>query len=187
MRANNLILPGITFSILLLYIFTNFISSPRIVWASNADLASEASPVMENSNPGLSPQFPNSIQQWKEIIERNANKFNLDANLIGSVILQESGGNPLAYSSSGAAGLMQVMPKDGLAASFVCEDNPCFQSRPSMQELYDPQFNIEYGSKMLSGLFIRYGDWREALRAYGPIDVYYEYADIVLQIFNINH
>ena len=187
MKAKNLILPGITISVLFLYLFTSLISDPRVVWASNADSMSESPSVIEDSKLGLSSQFPNSIQQWKEIIERSAINFNLDANLIASVILQESGGNPLAYSSSGAVGLMQVMPKDGLAASFICDGNPCFQFRPSMQELYDPQFNIEYGSKMLSGLFIRYGDWREALRAYGPIDVYYEYADIVLQIFNINH
>jgi soluble lytic murein transglycosylase-like protein len=187
MRANNLILPGITFSILLLYLFTNLISSPRVVWASNADPTSESLPVMENSKPGLKPQFPNSIQQWKDIIEHNAIDFNLDANLIASVILQESGGNPLAYSSSGAVGLMQVMPNDGLATRFNCDGGPCFRFRPSMQELYDPQFNIEYGSKMLSELYVRYGDWREALRAYGPMDVYYGYADIVLQIFNTVH
>jgi soluble lytic murein transglycosylase-like protein len=184
MRANNLLLPGITFSILILYLFTSLISAPQVVWASKTESTSDSPPMVEDSRPGLSPQFPNSIQQWKEIIERYAINFNLDANLIASVVLQESGGNPLAYSSSGAVGLMQVMPKDGLAASFICDGDPCFRFRPSMQELYDPQFNIEYGSKMLSGLFFHYGDWREALRAYGPMDVFYEYADIVLQIFN---
>jgi hypothetical protein len=184
MRAKNLILPGITISVLFLYLFTSLISTPRVVWASNADSMSESPTVMEDSKPELSHLYPDSIQQWKEIIESNAINFNLDANLIAAVMLQESGGNPLAFSSSGAVGLMQVMPKDGMAASFICDGDPCFRFRPSMQELYNPRFNIEYGSKMLSGLFIHYGDWREALRAYGPMDVFYEYADIVLQIFN---
>ena len=167
-----------------LFLFTSLISSPRVVWASNAGYSVISPLTAKNSNLGLNPKFPNFIQQWKEIIEHNAINFNLDANLIASVILQESGGDPLAYSSSGAVGLMQVMPRDGLAAGFICDGNPCFQSRPSMQELYDPHFNIEYGSKMLKGLINKYGDWRETLRAYGPMDVGYEYADLVLLIQN---
>ena len=184
MKAKTLIFPGIIISILFLYLFTSLISTPQVVWASNTEPSPDPSPVAENSESGLSPKFPISIQQWKEIIELNAKYFNLDANLIASVILQESGGNPLAYSSSGAVGLMQVMPRDGLAAGFICNENPCFRSRPSMQELYDPQFNIEYGSKMLIGLINEYGDWREALHTYGPMDVGYEYANLVLLIQN---
>lgn len=53
-----------------------------------------------------------------------------------------------------------------------------------MQELYDPEFNIAYGTKMLSGLISYYGDLREALKAYGPKDVGYYYADIILNILN---
>jgi len=44
--------------------------------------------------------------------------------LIAAVILQESGGDPSAYSSSGAVGLMQVMPRDGIAAEFMCVNGP---------------------------------------------------------------
>jgi soluble lytic murein transglycosylase-like protein len=106
----------------------------------------------------------------------------VDANLIAAVILQESGGDPLAFSVSGAVGLMQVMPRDGLAASFYCNGKSCFQSRPSIQELSNPQFNIEYGTGMLKNLFTQFGSWREALHAYGPIDVGYDYADRVLLI-----
>jgi soluble lytic murein transglycosylase-like protein len=182
MKAKNLVIPGLIISILFLYLFTSLISTPQVAWASNADPTLSPPPVIENSKLGLSSKFPNSIKQWKEIIELNAIEFNLDANLIASVIFQESGGDPLAYSSSGAVGLMQVMPRDGLAAGFICEGNPCFRSRPSMQELYDPLFNIEYGSKMLMGLINKFGDWREVLRAYGPMDVSYEYADLVMQI-----
>ncbi len=98
-------------------------------------------------------------------------------------MLQESGGNADAYSKSGAVGLMQVMPKDGLAASFQCSGGPCFSARPSMQELYDPEFNISYSTHMMAGLIQKFGDVREALRAYGPMDMGYGYADIVLNIY----
>ena len=184
MKAKNMVIPGIIISNLFLYLFISLISAPQVVWASNAGPTLNPPPTSENFKIELSPKFPNSIQQWKEFIERNAIKFDLDANLIASVILQESGGDPFAFSSSGAVGLMQVMPRDGLATGFICDGDPCFRSRPSMQELYDPFFNIEYGSKMLLGLNNKYGDWREALHLYGPMDVGYEYADLVLQIQN---
>jgi soluble lytic murein transglycosylase-like protein len=95
----------------------------------------------------------------------------------------ESGGDPQAYSASGAVGLMQVMPRDGLAASFECINGPCFASRPTIDELLDPVFNVEYGTGMLSGLVARLGSEREALKAYGPMDVGYSYADRVLAIY----
>jgi hypothetical protein len=79
---------------------------------------------------------------------------------------------------------MQVMPSDGLAASFMCKNGPCFTNRPSTQELQDPQFNVKYGSGMLAGLLGKYGDMREALKSYGPMDSGYYYADKVLGIFN---
>ena len=182
MRAKNLIIPGMLVSIFFLSLFTSLISAPQVVWASNTNPAKSAD--NDNSRQGISSNFPHSIQQWKEIIERNAINLNLDPNLIASVIMQESGGDAQAYSSSGAVGLMQVMPRDGLAAGFICNGIPCFQSRPSMQELFDPDFNIEYGSRMLNGLINKYGNWREALRFYGPMDVGYEYADLVLLINN---
>jgi soluble lytic murein transglycosylase-like protein len=80
-------------------------------------------------------------------------------------------------------GLMQVMPRDGLAAGFMCGGRPCFSSRPSMSDLYDPEFNISYGTRMLSNLNNKYGNMRDALMAYGPANVGYYYADIVLGLY----
>lgn len=101
-------------------------------------------------------------------------------------MLQESGGQPDVISASGAVGLMQVMPKDGIAAGFMCVNGPCFASRPSTQELLDPAFNIDYGVKMLAGLLEKYGNERDALKAYGPLyedpEREYEYADKVSDI-----
>lgn len=131
----------------------------------------------------MSASFPQSILQWCGTIAHYAGKRGLDPNLIGALILQESGGNASAYSKSGAVGLMQVMPNDGLASAFMCPAGPCFSNRPSTDQLYDPEFNISYGTKMLAGLINRHGAVREALKSYGPMDVGYYYADIVLGIF----
>jgi soluble lytic murein transglycosylase-like protein len=131
----------------------------------------------------LPASYPEEVLQWCSLIEDSAQKNGLPAALIAAVIFQESGGDPLAYSSSGAVGLMQVMPRDGIAAEFMCVNGPCFASRPTIEELQDPAFNIAYGSQMMAGLYVKFGSYREALFHYGPADIGYHYADLVLGIW----
>ena len=131
----------------------------------------------------VSNLFPKKVRRWCSLITSAALKHDLPPDLIASVIWIESGGNPLAYSHSGAVGLMQVMPRDGLASQFQCINGPCFANRPTIEELQDPQFNINYGSKMLSSLVKKYGNYRDALKAYGPMNMGYSYADKVLSIY----
>ena len=131
----------------------------------------------------LSPTYPNAILQWCDKIAVNASLHGLDPNLVAAVMLQESGGQADAYSKSGAVGLMQVMPRDGIAADFMCPNGPCFANRPTMDELFDPTFNIEYGTQFLASLIHRHGSYREALKYYGPANVGYYYADIVMSIY----
>lgn len=138
------------------------------------------------TNCELNLSYPDEVLQWCEIITRYSLQRGLDPNLVAAVILQESGGNYLVLSHSGAVGLMQVMPRDGIAATFACVNGPCFANRPTISELQDPEFNISYGTKMLSNLLSKYGNMREALRAYGPMDVGYFYADKVLGIYENN-
>lgn len=131
----------------------------------------------------VSAAFPESILRWCDLITRHAEKRGLEPDLVAALIWLESGGKPQAYSSSGAVGLMQIMPNDGLAASFMCINGPCFSNRPSIEELEDPEFNISYGTKLLAGLHNRTGDLREALKSYGPMNIGYDYADKVLGIY----
>ncbi|MBN2148944.1 MAG: transglycosylase SLT domain-containing protein [Anaerolineales bacterium] len=159
---------------------------------ANAEPMGEASANLGMGDPGqlttesecaVSKSFSQDILQWCDYITINAEEHALPPNLIAAVMLMESGGNALAYSRSGAVGLMQVMPRDGLAANFQCANGPCFASRPTIAELQDPDYNVAYGVGMLAGLAARYGNLREALRAYGPMDVGYDYADKVLAIY----
>jgi soluble lytic murein transglycosylase-like protein len=135
----------------------------------------------------VSLSYPIGILQWCAIITEQAEQSGLPADLVAALILQESGGDASAYSRSGAVGLMQVMPRDGIAAGFECINGPCFASRPTIEELQDPGFNVEYGSQMLAGLVATLGSQREALKAYGPMDVGYSYADRVLAIYERHH
>ncbi len=194
-RATIAILPGLIIGCLFLIAFTRWIASPNLTVQAageevamvtpppTPDLEAETASESGGEECSISLRFPEKVRRWCDLIERYATEYGLDPNLIAAVILQESGGNPEAYSKSGAVGLMQVMPRDGIAANFMCKNGPCFASRPSMEELFDPEFNIAYGTRMLAGLIQRTGDIREALRAYGPINVGYYYADIVLRIY----
>jgi soluble lytic murein transglycosylase-like protein len=210
--VQKVIFPGIAIGCVLLIWITSMIANPHIVLAENSSLAAvqaaaaaptaqaaapvaksasnavkanEAAPTnaqQQNSDCPLSQSYPDSIRKWCGFIAHYAQQNNLEPNLVAAVMLQESGGNPQAYSKSGAVGLLQVMPSDGLASGFMCINGPCFSSRPSTDELFDPEFNISYGTRMLAGLIQKYGDIREALRAYGPINMGYQYADIILGI-----
>jgi hypothetical protein len=151
---------------------------------ANSNSHSAEPDVNKTEDCQVSQAYPQSILVWCELITHYAHQNGLEPNLIAAVILQESGGQQMAYSHSGAVGLMQVMPRDGIAEKFMCKNGPCFSSRPTISELQDPDFNIAYGTRMLSGLKDRFGNIRDGLKSYGPMDVGYSYADKVLAIFD---
>jgi soluble lytic murein transglycosylase-like protein len=166
-------------------IFAPFVSkiAAALEQAVSGQAQNQPSTASSSGGCGIGTNYPDSVRRWCDLIERHAGENGLDPNLVAAVMLQESGGNPDATSHSGAVGLLQVMPRDGIAASFRCVNGPCFASRPSMAQLYDPDFNLDFGTRMLAGLAQKYGSMREALRSYGPRDAGYTYADKVLAIY----
>jgi soluble lytic murein transglycosylase-like protein len=101
-----------------------------------------------------------SDSDFKKAIEEAAAKFNVPAKLIEAVIKQESGFNPNAVSSAGAAGLMQLMPA---TAKFL-----------GVEDAKDPFQNIMGGTKYLRQMLDKFdGDMSLALAAYnaGPGNV----------------
>lgn len=185
--VQKVLFPAITLAALSLVWLTRLIASPQAaVQAAGEDPPTSAAAVeepAEETECTLGSRFPEKVRRWCDLIEAASAEHGLPADLIAALILQESGGDPDAYSRSGAVGLMQVMPRDGIAEKFMCVNGPCFAARPAMAELFNPQFNISYGTRMLAGLVGKYGDLREALRAYGPMDIGYRYADLVLTIY----
>ena len=87
-----------------------------------------------------------------QVIEYNANKYDLSSTLIRAIIRQESNFNTLAVSPKGARGLMQVMPST--AAGYGSYD------------LFIPHHNVEVGSRHFSRLMKRYKQLPLALAAY---------------------
>jgi soluble lytic murein transglycosylase-like protein len=131
----------------------------------------------------VSSRFPEQVRQWCVPITAYAAAHDLPPDLVAALVWQESNGNPEAVSHSGAVGLMQVMPSDGRAAAFTCRNGPCFADRPASAALRDPLYNLDYGTSLLADLMAHTGSRREALRAYGPMDVGYRYADTVLALY----
>jgi hypothetical protein len=179
--ASKAIIPGILVGILAIVGLSRLVMLPTPVSAAT-EVATELTDVPSECKFG--DRYPAKTLPWCILIEKSADEYGVDALLIAAVMLQESGGQPEIMSGSGAVGLMQVMPRDGVASTFQCINGPCFASRPTIQELKDPAFNVDYGVRMLAGLIEKYGDIREALKHYGPYDVEYRYADKVLAIRN---
>jgi hypothetical protein len=98
-----------------------------------------------------------STQQLSDVINNSSDLHHLDPDLVNSVIHAESGFNQHARSPKGAQGLMQLMP--GTASAL------------GVANAYDPQANVEGGTKYLRELLEKYNfDLVKALAAYnaGP-------------------
>ena len=177
------ILPGIIGGSVLLVLIVHLLTATQVAVASTPAPAATSRPKTQSAaGSTCTLSLPDSISPWCQQIEQSAQKYNVPASLIAAVMLQESGGQSDVISSSGAVGLLQVMPSDGIAASFICGSGPCFASRPTTRQLLDPAYNVDYGVRLLADLIQKYGSEREALKSYGPYDVGYTYADKVLAI-----
>lgn len=98
-----------------------------------------------------------SKSEINELINKYSEQAGLDVDFVKAVINQESGFNPNATSKCGAMGLMQLMP--GTAQGL------------GVTNAYDPEQNIQGGTKYLKGLMDRFDNNKSlALAAYnaGP-------------------
>lgn len=184
-RTQKAIVPGILFGCGLIILLNQLITPITTVGASAEEpvdgFQGEVNEVESRDECAYQRNYPAGVGQWCWLIEESAAQFGVEPLLIAAVMKVESGGQPQVISHSGAVGLMQVMPRDGVAAGFQCINGPCFSSRPTSAELMEPAFNIMYGTRMLAGLIGQEGSAREALKRYGPADVGYWYADLVLE------
>jgi len=91
----------------------------------------------------------------------HAAHYDLDPALLAAVIYQESHFRADARSSSGAIGLMQLMPA---TAQGIADHTGGTHYKPS--DLYDPEINIRYGAWYLDHLMKKYHSEKLALAAY---------------------
>lgn len=130
-----------------------------------------------NSNKLVRKQAPPI--DLNQLVASTSGAYQLDPDLVNSVIRAESGFNVRAVSPRGAQGLMQLMPQTA--------------SQLGVQNAFDPQANVEGGTRYLRELLERYNfDLIKALAAYnagperveqyGGVPPYYETKAYVARI-----
>ena len=103
------------------------------------------------------PDQPAAQPPYRELVDAAAARYKVDADLISSVIAVESNFDPKAVSRKNASGLMQLLPETA--------------ARLGVKNIFDPQENIDAGTRYLRELLQNYNnDIALALAAYnaGP-------------------
>ncbi len=142
--------------------------------------------VSGSSQPGVPvraskmPTFPTRPEvDLNQVVNEASGRYRLDPDLVNSVIKAESDFNSHAISRKGAQGLMQLMPQTA--------------SQLGVPNAFDPQANVEGGTKYLRELLEKYNfDLIKALAAYnagpqrverfGGVPPYYETRAYVARI-----
>lgn len=114
------------------------------------------------------------MADFNDYIESAAAKYGVPPAIVRSVVDVESRGNPRALGKSGDVGLMQLTP--------VIYKSDKYKADP-----WNPEQNINSGTKFLSDLYKQYGNWKDALAHYNAgnresvrTSKGYAYADKVL-------
>lgn len=99
---------------------------------------------------------------YHQIVTKYAQEFSVDENLIYSVMKCESGFDPSATSSVPAMGLMQITEDTFDWISSKLPDGENY----TVDQLYDPEVSIYYGTYFLSYLLDEFKYTQVALSAY---------------------
>jgi soluble lytic murein transglycosylase-like protein len=142
-------------------------------------VADEPAPQVAKINTQPAPDNVGKLVDLNQAVAAASGTYRLDPDLVNSVIRAESGFNVRAVSPKGAQGLMQLMPQTA--------------SQLGVRNAFDPQANVEGGTRYLRELLERYDfDLIKALAAYnagprrveqyGGVPPYYETKAYVARI-----
>jgi len=109
-------------------------------------------------NISFNNKFP--LRYEKEIV-KYSKEYDLEPEFVASVINTESAFNPDVVSTSGAMGLMQIMPS---TAKYI--SNLMGEKEFRTEALFDPDTNINYGCYYLRYLISKFETKKVSLSAY---------------------
>lgn len=98
-------------------------------------------------------------KKYSEYVEKYASEYNIDENLVYSIIKAESKFNEKALSRRGAKGLMQIadITRDWAIEELELSDDI---------DIYDPETNIRIGCWYLNTLYKEFGKTELVITAY---------------------
>lgn len=121
-------------------------------------------PILMEFRPDMVPLYEDVAypRTYSEYVEKYAQEYGVEENLVYAVIKTESGFQPDAVSENNAKGLMQITEetfdwiswKLGESGQYVHDD------------LYDPELCIRYGTYFLGYLIDEFDGYTEVLAAY---------------------
>lgn len=139
--------------VLVTFFSVPFICKNTIIALTTSDTASKKRPDAEPATEPGGESLTGKGSIYNQIISGAGAKYGVDPELIRLVIGQESRFNPRARSHKNAQGLMQLIPDTA--------------KRFGIKNPYDPQQNIDGGTRYLSWLLTRFdGDVALALAGY---------------------
>lgn len=106
---------------------------------------------------GVQTVYP---RQYVDLVEENAEQFDIDKSLLYALIKTESGFDKNAVSSVGAMGLTQITPE-----TFHWLQTKTGEEYED-EELFEPEVSVYYGAYFLDMLLEEFGNTETALAAY---------------------
>ena len=91
--------------------------------------------------------LPDTVVHYKDLIEQNAQKYDVDANLLAILMTIESGGYSKAGSAAAAKGLMQITP---IAEGDIRQHYLQHPLKEGEYDIYKPATNIEFGAAFVN-------------------------------------
>ena len=112
--------------------------------------------------------------EYGEYVASFSTEYNVDPNFVYAVIRTESAFNEKAESEAGARGLMQIIEDAYDWVKYKISD----ERDITYDQMYEAEYNIEYGSFMLGYYYEKYNSFELAAAAYhsgmGQVDEWLE-------------
>ena len=127
----------------------------------NPNIENDVMQAIEDTLVGRQKTLAQIINNYAPFIQSASSAYGVPWQYIVGIIWQESRGKPKAYRyepklGEASYGLMQTLESTARSVGFTGQ----------AENLYDPSTSINYGTKYLSVLYSKYGNWDDTVMSY---------------------